>query len=138
MVKQLEEQLAERRAERAQTVELDSAQSKTAELRKQGMSMGFSLEQIDIVLQTHPDIDDANSLVTHLLALPSAPEQFSSPLNTTAGDDFDLCKVCFERQSNVLFTPCSHLGFCQQCSKAMTECPVCRSPIDQKLPVYRV
>ncbi|XP_067657380.1 baculoviral IAP repeat-containing protein 7-B-like [Haliotis asinina] len=40
-----------------------------------------------------------------------------------------LCKVCMEEQLRVTFIPCGHLACCGPCSMAMSECPICRTPI---------
>ncbi|XP_071090186.1 baculoviral IAP repeat-containing protein 7-like [Haliotis cracherodii] len=48
--------------------------------------------------------------------------------NTRLKDKY-LCKVCFENQVRVTFTPCGHLACCGPCSMAMSECPICRTAI---------
>ncbi|XP_071089362.1 baculoviral IAP repeat-containing protein 7-like [Haliotis cracherodii] len=40
-----------------------------------------------------------------------------------------LCKVCMENQLRVTFMPCGHLACCGPCSMAMSDCPICRTPI---------
>ncbi|XP_046555951.1 putative inhibitor of apoptosis isoform X3 [Haliotis rubra] len=40
-----------------------------------------------------------------------------------------LCKVCMENQLRVTFIPCGHLACCGPCSMAMSDCPICRTPI---------
>jgi hypothetical protein len=44
------------------------------------------------------------------------------------GDQGD-CDVCYERQKNVVFIPCSHFACCDICANnpMITKCPICRS-----------
>ncbi|XP_065219898.1 RING finger and SPRY domain-containing protein 1-like [Planococcus citri] len=43
----------------------------------------------------------------------------------------DSCTLCFDNKATVLLEPCRHSGFCLQCSKQLTRCPVCRTEIDE-------
>ncbi|KAK6921790.1 hypothetical protein RJ641_012297 [Dillenia turbinata] len=49
-----------------------------------------------------------------------------------------LCKVCFDEQINVVLLPCRHHILCRTCCEKCQKCPVCRIPIEQRLPVYDV
>ena len=46
------------------------------------------------------------------------------------------CCDCFELPVTHLLLPCFHLVLCQQCTNGMTECPMCRSPIQQVKKVH--
>ena len=54
-------------------------------------------------------------------------------------DAVDDCKVCFERQANILFVPCGHLACCGICSPAFlsTKCPICRMTVREIYRVYK-
>ena len=41
----------------------------------------------------------------------------------------DECVICLNKQPNVLFCNCGHIGICTECSKIkkFTECPVCKT-----------
>lgn len=54
-------------------------------------------------------------------ATPQAPMEENS--NVTSH-----CPVCFDDKFCVALVPCGHL-LCTGCSKAVTECPICRGPI---------
>ncbi|XP_023245469.1 RING finger and SPRY domain-containing protein 1-like isoform X2 [Copidosoma floridanum] len=41
----------------------------------------------------------------------------------------DSCTLCFDRKASVKLLPCDHRGFCQTCSKQLSECPMCRATI---------
>lgn len=46
------------------------------------------------------------------------------------------CKVCFERQLNIVFLPCGHLITCDQCAIKLTQCAMCRRRIDDTVRVF--
>jgi len=49
-------------------------------------------------------------------------------------EDTYCCSICMERKKNVIFL-CGH-GACEKCSKALSTCHMCRTPIKQKVNVY--
>ena len=46
------------------------------------------------------------------------------------------CKICFEKRIGVLFLPCHHFSSCEDCSKLLQDCPMCRTRIASKNKVY--
>ena len=46
------------------------------------------------------------------------------------------CKVCFDRQIDVLFIPCKHLVCCATCAALSKTCPVCRGHVFETLRVF--
>ncbi len=51
--------------------------------------------------------------------------------------DEQSCRVCYNEESNILFLPCRHLVTCPTCAAAVASCPVCRSPIDATVQVFK-
>ncbi|XP_006826830.2 uncharacterized protein LOC18422270 [Amborella trichopoda] len=49
-----------------------------------------------------------------------------------------LCRVCFEREIVVVLLPCRHRILCSTCSEKCKKCPICRMPIEERMPVYDV
>lgn len=49
-----------------------------------------------------------------------------------------LCRVCFEREINIVLLPCRHRILCSVCSDKCKKCPVCRVSVDDRLAVYDV
>lgn len=49
-----------------------------------------------------------------------------------------LCRICFEREIAVVLLPCRHRILCSFCSEKCKFCPVCRSPIAERMSVYDV
>lgn len=49
-----------------------------------------------------------------------------------------LCVVCHSEQRCVLLLPCRHFCLCKSCSRLLDcgPCPVCRSTVSERLPVY--
>ncbi|GET93476.1 hypothetical protein, conserved [Leishmania tarentolae] len=46
----------------------------------------------------------------------------------TASGDKELCVVCMERLRCYAFLPCGHISCCQECTKSLDQCPLCRKP----------
>lgn len=40
-----------------------------------------------------------------------------------------LCKICYEHELSVLFSPCGHVATCGRCASAITQCVICRADI---------
>ncbi|KAI8745585.1 E3 ubiquitin-protein ligase XIAP [Biomphalaria glabrata] len=39
------------------------------------------------------------------------------------------CKICMDREVDIVFLPCGHLVSCTECAVAMKDCPVCRAHV---------
>jgi hypothetical protein len=50
--------------------------------------------------------------------------------------DDRLCKICVDREANIVFIPCGHLATCGECAAAFKQCPVCRTKIRQAVKTY--
>jgi E3 ubiquitin-protein ligase LRSAM1 len=59
---------------------------------------------------------------------PSAPP--SAPIDTFQSNE---CVVCLEKKCNIIFLPCGHVCCCWNCENGLTECPMCRATIAQKV-----
>ncbi|MCL7036992.1 hypothetical protein MKW94_023706 [Papaver nudicaule] len=44
-----------------------------------------------------------------------------------------ICKVCFESSTASLLLPCRHFCLCKPCSLACSECPLCRTKIEDRI-----
>ena len=49
-----------------------------------------------------------------------------------------LCKVCYDDTIGELFLPCRHLMCCIECSKKLSNCPLCRKVIVGTIKVYLI
>ncbi|XDV37912.1 hypothetical protein PO909_007436 [Leuciscus waleckii] len=36
------------------------------------------------------------------------------------------CKVCMDKEVNIVFIPCGHLVVCKECASSLRKCPICR------------
>lgn len=59
--------------------------------------------------------------------LPSAPP---APVETFQSNE---CVICLENKCNIIFLPCGHVCACWICEAGLTECPLCRATIAQKV-----
>ena len=49
-----------------------------------------------------------------------------------------ICKVCLDNKRNRTFLPCKHTVACDECTKKLRACPVCRKRIMALVKVYPV
>lgn len=47
------------------------------------------------------------------------------------------CVVCLEKEREVLFIPCRHLGTCKNCAINLRHCPVCRTIVLQTVIIFK-
>lgn len=50
--------------------------------------------------------------------------------------DHGLCKICLEEEARVVFDPCGHLCCCDNCSKQLKACPMCRDDVQKSIKVF--
>ncbi|XP_070507159.1 RING finger and SPRY domain-containing protein 1-like isoform X2 [Chironomus tepperi] len=41
----------------------------------------------------------------------------------------DSCSLCFDSLATIQLLPCNHTGFCNNCTKLLSNCPICRADI---------
>ncbi|XP_078375493.1 uncharacterized protein LOC144658879 [Oculina patagonica] len=46
------------------------------------------------------------------------------------------CKICMDAEVGVVFLPCGHFSCCADCANGMDFCPMCRTPIQEKIRTY--
>ena len=47
-----------------------------------------------------------------------------------------MCKVCMDKDANIVFLPCGHLVSCVECAHALRKCAVCRAIIQGTVRTY--
>lgn len=47
-----------------------------------------------------------------------------------------LCNVCLEKDKTILLVPCRHRCVCHTCSEKLEICPICRTAVQEKWPVF--
>jgi hypothetical protein len=82
----------------------------------------------------------------YLLAIPifeqrvielTNPEYHSEELSQTQNAKSSECCVCMDAEANIVFIPCGHLCSCQECSKEISFCPICRTGITMTQITYK-
>lgn len=51
--------------------------------------------------------------------------------------DEDLCKICYDRDIDVVLYPCGHFVLCRWCAQKVSDCPVCRLVITDVIRTYK-
>eukprot|EP00727_Mastigamoeba_balamuthi_P005292 m51a1_g14761 putative e3 ubiquitin-protein ligase rififylin (388) ;mRNA; r:343926-345757 len=63
------------------------------------------------------------------------PREEDAAENEDVGDgvpnvpEDSCCKICMERQMDVIILWCGHVAICSECGKELKQCPICRQPI---------
>lgn len=60
-------------------------------------------------------------------------EVFEPGVDATAEAAQCQCTVCLDGPATELLLPCNHLSLCASCAARVPDCPVCRSPVHQRL-----
>lgn len=47
-----------------------------------------------------------------------------------------LCKICLDREITIVLIPCGHFVSCNYCSSSISNCPICRSSINEFVKTY--
>jgi len=92
--------------------------------------------------------DDESNLATKSLAeLNSLEEQVKRSLDRIVKakelassnlEEERVCVICRENSKSVLLLPCRHLCACKSCGHldVLTQCPLCREPITERINVF--
>ncbi|KAG8062273.1 hypothetical protein GUJ93_ZPchr0003g16514 [Zizania palustris] len=46
-----------------------------------------------------------------------------------------LCRICYEGEICMVLLPCRHRTLCKSCAEKCKKCPICRVPIEERMPV---
>uniref|UniRef100_H2ZML0 RING-type domain-containing protein n=1 Tax=Ciona savignyi TaxID=51511 RepID=H2ZML0_CIOSA len=64
-------------------------------------------------------------------ALSSVTDNEPEPALSYEYQDEKRCKVCLDRDAEMVFIPCGHLSTCLICTQSLRQCPVCRMKINR-------
>ena len=56
--------------------------------------------------------------------------------NKDEHSDTTTCAVCLHKTKDVVFLPCKHMCACNTCSTKLSNCPICRKPVQTKVHVF--
>ncbi|KAL8569587.1 hypothetical protein ACOMHN_044725 [Nucella lapillus] len=82
-----------------------------------------------------PSYQAATAAAGTTAAASSMKEAVSRQLSVTARGINSECVVCLDRVSEVIFLPCGHVCTCPVCTVPLTECPMCRASIAQRIKI---
>uniref|UniRef100_H2ZML2 RING-type domain-containing protein n=1 Tax=Ciona savignyi TaxID=51511 RepID=H2ZML2_CIOSA len=74
---------------------------------------------VEAALSSHFDEDELH---------PSEQESQGAEANRS---NEKRCKVCLDRDAEMVFIPCGHLSTCLICTQSLRQCPVCRMKINR-------
>jgi Zinc finger, C3HC4 type (RING finger) len=60
-------------------------------------------------------------------------EKLMKSLSLYEDENTDECIVCMEKKKDRIFYPCGHYYCCEECSKKLVTCPICRRKIETKI-----
>jgi hypothetical protein len=61
---------------------------------------------------------------------------YTTPSSSATPKTIPICAICFENPPNVLLMPCKHFAICKACADKLTDCPICRDHITEKIPTF--
>lgn len=66
----------------------------------------------------------------------SSKEEEEALKRAKALEEQSQCKICLHRKIDTLFLPCRHQVCCKRCANKVSECPICRATIQQRLAIF--
>ncbi|XP_042501458.1 kinesin-like protein KIN-7D, mitochondrial isoform X1 [Macadamia integrifolia] len=83
-----------------------------------------------------PLLSDGPELEPLVVSLKARMQEMKDKeLETLGNGDVNshVCKVCFEAVTAAMLLPCRHFCLCKPCSFACSECPICRTKIEDRI-----
>ena len=77
-----------------------------------------------------------NALCEHLQMKPDCLFAKNVSICAEVIEDRLLCKICFINEMEVVFLNCGHVASCNACSKKISNCPICRKYVVEKIKIY--
>lgn len=127
------------KAQSARILELEAATKGLAKTQEANLSLQQRVDYLsgkDLAARSAADLND---LLTHFsdgLARVSATLTSTLERERKAMAERRNCKICFDREIQVLLLPCSHYVACEACSRECSRCPICRRPVSERRGVF--
>eukprot|EP00931_Biecheleriopsis_adriatica_P038058 TRINITY_DN21828_c0_g1_i2.p1 TRINITY_DN21828_c0_g1~~TRINITY_DN21828_c0_g1_i2.p1 ORF type:complete len:372 (-),score=67.86 TRINITY_DN21828_c0_g1_i2:85-1200(-) len=79
-----------------------------------------------------------DALNQEIMELHRRLEECASSNQDEAGSKQATCVICMDNLANLVCLPCKHLAICAYCGKQadLSECPICRSPVTEKMQIF--
>uniref|UniRef100_A0A914HN67 RING-type domain-containing protein n=1 Tax=Globodera rostochiensis TaxID=31243 RepID=A0A914HN67_GLORO len=75
-----------------------------------------------VSVRPQSSVSVAKRKCSNVLDLNTVPDEDQPETSTTK-----TCVICLDKERDIAFSPCGHLGVCQRCSERTKSCPVCRN-----------
>lgn len=62
--------------------------------------------------------------------------KIASAIATQPSPQNSECRVCLDKGVEIVFITCGHACCCEECSKSLETCPMCRERIARKIKIY--
>jgi hypothetical protein len=95
------------------------------------------LNQTKLITYFNGNVNQCAFYIKHTINLPESTTTVAAATTTTEINDY-TCVICWTNPRIMVFTPCNHLCSCESCGRhsSITDCPICRTPIDSRMRIY--
>jgi hypothetical protein len=111
-----------------------------ADLRKEHAALQTQLARLSgqQVNERTPPVVLQELLLQHTQAIQRVHQQMSANVAREKKElaEARQCKVCMSRPADTILAPCQHFVLCSLCCSSVSRCPICRTVVTNKLPVY--
>lgn len=120
------------------SVTLDSDPKKLAQIEND-----FKVQPASQVIYHPPsNVDTSSPNITDGGCISTPKTKTNSIQKPTAPSHIEMyeekeCVVCLDNSPNIILIPCGHTCLCDVCVDQITECPLCRNEIIQKIKMNR-
>lgn len=52
-------------------------------------------------------------------------------------NESDACKICYDNLACAVTLNCRHQAMCMTCARQVTRCPICQSPVEKVIRVFK-
>jgi len=112
---------------------LATLRQRDAQLAQKELLIRQLQEQLSVAVLP-VDLDKMS--ITELSAVETRAEEYRQRVRQVMAEK-SKCTICMERESVIIFYPCKHNITCDQCSNAISSCPLCRCPIQDRIKPYK-
>lgn len=100
------------------------------------MSETAPIQTVTTVTVSSSTTDTANSTRSGNQQTINTPGPSNPPENPGTMEESLLCKVCLERNLQIVFFPCGHIVTCKKCAKQLKICCFCRQQIKNQRRIF--
>ncbi|XP_064616140.1 E3 ubiquitin-protein ligase LRSAM1-like isoform X3 [Liolophura sinensis] len=107
-------------------------------LRKSILKQIEEYKLLEVSASSKKETSRAPMALEHVVEATAPPSgEVDNPVQEVKARGVDSeCCICMERKSVVIFLPCGHVCSCDTCSHSVTECPLCRATISQRITLF--